>query len=122
MSSPLDAAAIARLLQEEAQKPTGTRGPRVDPTADRTYTGWFRLNHHLCTPDCDHRTDPANPTATPITNTSGGISGFKPGNACWNPNCEDHTRDKTKDRSVNAVARVKDQYICRYCYLANYLL
>lgn len=130
MSTPLDAAAIAKLLSEEAaQQSTRTRGPKVDPTLDRTYNGWFKLNTHICVPDCGygHRSDPANPTAKVITDINGVITHIEPGAACWNPNCFDKTRikdvnDDNFNRGIYVVALVKGQWICRYCYLANYLL
>lgn len=108
---------IALLLQQEAQQPTRTRGPKVDPTADRTISGWYKLQHHICTRDCEHRVDPNNPTFAQLNMS-------KPdaiGNACWNPECMDHTRNKETDRGANIVSEVKKQFICRYCYLGDYL-
>jgi hypothetical protein len=114
MSSPLDINTIAKLLKEEAEQPSvRTRGPKVDPTADRSLSAWQKQQHHLCTPDCPHRIDPNNPT---WDKQEGHV-----GNACWNPNCEDHTRNKETDRGTNIVVEVKGQFICRYCYLAGYL-
>lgn len=113
-SSPLDPARIAQLLKEEAQAPTrGHRGPKVDPTDDRSVQGWFRLQHHICTRDCPHRVDVNN-------STFDGIEGHI-GNACWNPNCLDKTRNKETDRGANVVYNVKGQQLCRYCYLGGYL-
>lgn len=114
--SALDPATIANLLKEEALRPTGTGGgrgrkPKVDLTGIRELNVWMKLSHHLCTPSCEHRTSPNNPTST-----DGSV-----GNACWNPNCEDHKRDKATDRGTNVVVEVKGQYICRYCFLAGYL-
>src|SRR6266496_2663522 len=97
-STPLDPAQIAKLLQEEAQQPTRTRGTKVDPTLDRSLGAWFKLNHHVCTRDCPHRVDPNNPT---FSGEEGTI-----GNACWNPDCQDHTRDKETDRGANIVVEV----------------
>lgn len=111
--NPLDPALIAQLLKEEAEAPTRTRGPKVDPTADRSLSAWNKQQHHLCTRDCPHRVDEKNPTF---------IEGKEYGNACWNPDCFDHKRDKENDRGTNIVVEVKGQFICRYCYLAEYLL
>jgi hypothetical protein len=39
---------------------------------------------------------------------------------CQNPNCHDHTRsDDNKGKWTTIL--IKDQYICRYCFLAGYL-
>ena len=122
-TNPLDPAAIAKLLQEEASQPTRTRGPRVDPTADRSINGWFKLLHHLCHADCEHRVNPDNPTV--IVKPGSGpdeVIVENVGAACWNPNCVDHVRDKETDRGTNIVAEVKSQFICRYCYLTSYLV
>jgi hypothetical protein len=116
VSTPLDPAAIAKLLKEEAEQPTRTRKPKEDLTKDRTINGWFRLAHHICTRDCPHRVDPNNPTYHPDPNKPNII-----GNACWNPNCMDRTRDKDTDRGAQIVYEVKGQNICRYCYLGGYL-
>lgn len=104
---------IALLLQQEAEQPTKKgRGPKVDPTADRSINGWFKLPHHICTTDCEHRIDPNN-------RTFDGIEGHI-GDSCWNVDCFDHTRNKETDRGAQIVAEVKGQWICRYCYLAEY--
>lgn len=125
MGTPLDPDFLKKLLEEEKTKVT--RGPKVDPTLDRSYMGWFKLDNHICTPDCPHRTNTNNPTALPITNEAGALSGLKPGAACWNPNCLDDTRikdpnDPKFDRGIYVVSQVKGQWICRYCYLGGYLL
>ncbi len=108
---------IALLLQQEAEQPTGrSRGPKVDPTADRTINGWYKLQHHICLKECEHRVDERNPTSAVAENGQRTV-----GNACWNVDCMDHTRNKETDRGANIVAEVKTQYICRYCYLGGYL-
>lgn len=116
MSNPLDADTIKQLLLEQASSSSGRGGGRgrtkADPTDDRTVNGWFKLSHHLCTSDCEHRFYEINPTY----NTETG----KRGNSCWNPNCLD-PRDKSSDRATQIVAQVKGQFICRYCYLDGYL-
>lgn len=128
MSTPLDPALIARLLKEEEESPTRSRGPKTDPTADRSYSGWSKLPHHICTPDCPHRTDLSNPTARIVKNpATGTIEAVEPGAACWNLNCADDRRDKDPnsehfDNGIYVVNEVKGQWICRYCYLAEYLL
>lgn len=116
---------IHLLLQEDAQtsRATGRRN-KVDLTADRSYNGWFRLQHHLCTSDCAHRLDPANPTVTLAAGSDPASPTVEAaGNACWNPNCLDHTRDKETDRGVNIVFPVgpNKHYVCRFCYLGGYL-
>lgn len=97
---------IAKILEDEAKQKTtkksgGKRGPRADPTEPREINVWFKLSHHLCTTECEHREQ--SPT----------------GKACWNPDCVD-TRS-SDDRGTNIVAMVHDQNICRYCFLAGYL-
>lgn len=110
--SSLDKAQIEKLLQEEASAPTKSpRGSRVDPTSDRTLSGWFKQQAHICDTTCPHRTSEDNPTS---------IDG-KVGSACWNLNCFDKSRNKETDRGTQIVVEVKKQYICRYCYLAGYL-
>lgn len=119
-TNPLDPETIAKILKEEAERPTTrTRGPRVDPTADRSLPAWMKLQHHICTRDCPHRTDPNNPTYHLDPNNPNNLLNI--GNACWNPNCMDKTRNKETDRGANIVFMVKDQNICRYCYLGGYL-
>lgn len=114
---------IALLLQEEASQPARTRKQKTDPTADRSIGAWFKLAHHLCTPDCPHRVEPSNPTAEATeAKDAQGAPIYKPGNACWNPNCLDEKRDKVTDRGTNIVFEVKGQMICRYCYLGGYLV
>src|SRR5215831_2113446 len=104
--SSLDPDLIAQLLQEDAEKKARGRSvPRVDPTEERTVNVWFKLNHHICLPDCEHRA--MNPNSD--------------GRACWNPDCLDSTRQPGVDRGVNLVALVKGKWICRYCYLGGYL-
>jgi hypothetical protein len=99
---------IELLLKQEAVSPTSrtggrsTRGPKVDPTLTRDTPTWYRLQHHLCTEDCEHRKD--SPTER----------------ACWNPECKD-PRDLS-DRGTNIVVRIKDKYTCRYCFLDGWLL
>lgn len=83
----------------------GSRGPRVDPTADRTIKTWFKLNHHMCGTDCEHRQADGNVNHR----------------ACWNPDCSD-PRDSDNPNSLRIVVEVKGQWICRYCFLTNYLL
>lgn len=107
VNKPLSADMIAQLLSEEAARPTGrtgSRGPRTDPTAVREINVWFKLNHHICHPECEHRsTKPGDPNR-----------------GCWNENCLDDTRDET-DRGMWVVVLVKGQWICRYCFLGGYL-
>jgi hypothetical protein len=108
--SALDPNQIAALLKEEALAPTtasGTRrvrGPKVDLTAIREINIWMKLPHHICMPDCEHRTLEGNKSE---------------GKACWNPNCVD-PRPPT-DRGSNIVAQVRGQYVCRYCFLGGWL-
>jgi hypothetical protein len=110
----LDKDFLNQLLEEDAKAPKRGGGGRAkaDPTADRTLTTWFKLPHHICSSDCPHRTDEANPTKP---------NGEGIGNACWNPNCVD-PRDKNKDRAAQIVFAVKGKPICRYCYIDGYLL
>ncbi len=97
---------IAQLLKEDAEaaaNPTtrGPHGPKIDLTTIREIPVWMKLNHHLCTPDCEHRAQHTGDRA------------------CWNPNCMD-TRNPD-DRGTNIVVLVKEQWICRYCFLGDYL-
>lgn len=104
----LDDDFIMQLLEEEKNKPSGKggpRGPRTDPTAVREINVWFKLEHHICHPDCEHR-----------LNKSG-----DPKRGCWNENCMDTTRDPETDRGIWVVTPVKGQWICRYCFLGGYL-
>lgn len=101
---------IKALLADEAQRKSGgTRGPKIDPTLDRTIPTWYKLNHHMCDVNCEHRLHDGNPNKQP----------------CWNPECVD-TRPITDGgrRIVVAikVAGKNDHYICRYCFLSGYLL
>lgn len=106
MPSPLTNDQILDLLNDEtAKQGGGRRGPRVDPTAERTIKNWFKLNHHMCGTSCEHRSETLN---------------LNNGCACWNPNCKD-TRDPDNPQSLRIVVLVKDQYICRYCFLTGYL-
>lgn len=100
-SKPLDAATIASLLKPAPGR-TGTRRPKEDITQNRVVNVWFKLNHHLCVNDCEHRAQSPK------------------GTACWNPDCVD-TRDRD-NRGVNMVALVKEQFMCRYCFLDGWLL
>jgi hypothetical protein len=97
---------ILELLKEDAKtkfkRGAGKRGPRKEDTSVRLVNVWFKLQHHICMPDCAHRTD--SPT----------------GNACWNPECVD-PRERT-DRGVNVVALVNEKWMCRYCFLNGWLL
>src|ERR1041385_1344060 len=107
---------IQQLLEEDKNKPKTTRGGRtkVDPTETRTINVWFKLQHHICHPDCAHR--------QPRTdeNKEGRPEGTAPSEqACWNPNCVD-PREHT-DSANMVVALVKDNWICRYCFLDGYL-
>jgi len=104
--SSLSNEAIQALLKDEADRQASgrSRGPKVDPTLDRTIPTWYKLNHHMCLSDCPHRQEEGN-----INHK-----------ACWNPNCVD-PRPST-DGGTNIVSKVKNQYICRYCFLAGYLL
>jgi hypothetical protein len=103
--SSLDPSQIAALLKEDAERATtGRRGPKVDPTLDRTLPTWWKLNHHMCLSDCPHRQEEGNTTHK----------------ACWNPECKDPR--PSSDLGTNIVVAVKGQFICRYCFLAGYLL
>jgi hypothetical protein len=96
---------ILKLLAEDAKpKRTGgsRRGPRQEDTSIRQINVWFKLRHHICLPDCEHRKQ--SPT----------------GRACWNSDCVD-PRPST-DRGINAVAEIKGQWMCRYCFLNGWLL
>lgn len=107
---PLDLADIGKLLKEDAQTPRRGGGSKVDKTEDRSLQNWYTLYHHFCTPDCEHREQaPEGSTALERTHK-----------ACWNPNCLDTTRSKD-DRGTNIVVQVKEQWICRYCFIAGYL-
>lgn len=101
--SALNPEQINELLKTPQGRTGGNRSAKADPTEDRQINTWFKLNHHLCSTWCEHRTDPGNTT----------------GRSCWNPNCVD-TRS-AGDRGMEIVVKVKDQYICRYCFLAGYL-
>lgn len=103
MTQALSQAQIDELLKTPTPR-RGGGGTKVDQTEVREINVWFKLNHHLCGPDCEHR------AKSPTEDHA----------ACWNPNCVD-TRDKTKDRGTSIVVLVKDQYICRYCFLSGYL-
>lgn len=98
---PLDPAMIAALLKPAPGR-TGTRGPKKDITQERTINVWFKLNHHLCGKECEHRKE--SPT----------------GKACFNPECID-PRDETERRGITAVAMVHEKYMCRYCFLDGWL-
>lgn len=106
----LDDDFIRKLLEEEKANASsgsgrgGSRGPRTDPTAIREVNVWFKLPHHICHPDCEHRQE--NPAG--------------PHQGCWNTECVD-PRDKETDRGIWVVVKVKDKWICRYCFLAEYL-
>jgi|SRR5580765_3739085 len=102
MPKPLSPDQINQLLKQEAEKPTRGPSKKLELLDTRIVTNWFKLSHHLCMPSCEHRQN-------------------APGDrACWNPNCEDHTRT-SNDRGTMIVVEVKGQWICRYCYLAGYL-
>lgn len=107
MGSPLDDSMIADLLAEEAAKPKGGGGGRTkaDPTEPREVNVWFKLPHHLCTSDCEHRTNENKQS--------------REEKACWNPECADPRSED--DRGANVVAEIKGQWVCRYCFLAGYL-
>lgn len=108
---PLSAADIGYLLKEDANRPRGGgRGPRVDNTEERTIQNWYKLFHHFCTPDCEHREQAPEGSQATQRNQR----------ACWNVNCLDETRS-IDDRGTNIVVEVKGQWICRYCFLGNYL-
>jgi hypothetical protein len=104
--SSLDSEAIAKLLQEDANKPKRGGGPRVDPTEDRTLQTWYKLNHHFCLSHCHHREEKAE-------------SGIETTRACWNPNCVD-PRDPG-DKGTQVVVQIKNQQVCRYCFLEGFL-
>lgn len=99
--SALNADQIAELLKTPQSTGRGGSRTKTDNTEDRQINVWFKLNHHLCMSDCEHRAQ------SPTTK------------ACWNPQCVD-TRSPD-DRGTNIVAKVHDQYICRYCFLDGYL-
>ena len=104
--SALDPETIAQLLKEDEEKPRGgSRGPRVDPTEVREINVWFKLDHHICTPDCPHRQE--NPAGED--------------KACWNIDCKDPRNDDPDKMANMVVAQVKKQLICRYCFLQGYL-
>lgn len=100
----LEPEAIAKLLAEDAAKPRRGGGPRVDITLTRDLPTWYKLNHHFCLSGCHHREE--RPHDGP--------------RACWNPNCVD-PRDPG-DKGTQALAEVKGQMICRFCFLDGYLL
>ena len=117
--SSLNPGDIAKLLQEEAERPTrggGGRG-KTDPTAIRELLVWNKLNHHICHSACVHRTEGDNPTIP--HDEEGNITGI--GRSCWNPDCMDTTRNKETDRGTQIVVEIKGVYMCRYCYLGNWL-
>jgi len=93
----------ALLAEPTPKRGGGGKRKKVDPTEERVIGVWFKLDHHMCTNDCEHRKQSPS------------------GKACWNTNCHDHTRTPDKDRGVNLVSLVKGQYMCRYCFLAGWL-
>lgn len=102
---PLSKEQAKALLIEDANKPRGGgRGTKPDPTLVRDVVTWLKLNHHFCMKECEHRSLPGNTT----------------GKACWNPNCVDPRL--ADDVGTNMVSPVRDQWICRYCFLDGYLL
>ena|SRR5947208_13218932 len=101
MAKPLSSDEIGKLLKQEAESPTKRVNKKAELLEFRLINNWFKLNHHLCTPDCEHRKHAAN------------------GRACWNPGCKD-PRSVT-DRGMMIVTEIKGQQVCRYCYLAGYL-
>jgi hypothetical protein len=108
---PLGLADISHLLKEEENKPKGgSRGSKIDPTEERSINNWFKQQHHFCMPDCAHRSEAP----------EGSNAAARHNRACWNINCLDKTRSDD-DRSVVCVALVKNQWICRYCFLGHYL-
>jgi len=94
---------IMKLLADDAatKKRSGPRGPKQENTSIRETNYWFKLDHHLCLPECEHRAQ--SPT----------------GRACWNPDCVD-TRPST-DRGINIVYMIKGKMMCRYCFLSGWL-
>lgn len=107
MSRPLDNASIAKLLTKDKAQATsgrGKRGPKIDKTETRDTATWFTLSHHMCMPDCEHRTL---------------VEGEPLTKACQNPNCVDPR--PSENRGTCIVSEVKGQRMCRYCFLAGYL-
>lgn len=107
-SNALSGDFISQLLSEEEKRVStgrgGRRGPRVDPTSVREINVWFKLPHHICHNDCEHRKEKTG----------------NPERGCWNPDCVDPRSPET-DRGVWVVVKVKEQWVCRYCFLAGYL-
>lgn len=105
MPKPLSPDEINKLLQQEAERPARGQSKKLELLENRIINNWFKLNHHLCTKDCEHREQAPQGSE---------------GRACWNPNCKDNVRKPT-DRGAQIVVEVKGQWICRYCYLDGYL-
>lgn len=106
---PMDMAAVQALLKQDALAPK--RGQKKDPTEERTVANWFK-QHHILEGKCDN--PDCGDTRTTVHSCSHSAKYHEsdcPGD------CEE-----IFDRGRNVVVKVKEKFICRYCFLAGVTL